>query len=147
MVEARARILIVDDEPIKCSVMEEQLTEVGYAVTTAANPLLAEPALADDFFDVVITDLRMPGQDGLSFLRELKRQHPGQAVIVMTAYGTVETAVEAMKLGAFDYLLKPADFDSLLEKLEGARKRKDEQEERIRKAEARLLLRKSGNIF
>ena len=66
---------------------------------------------------------------------------------MLTGHGSAETAVEGMKLGAFDYLLKPADFDQLLDKLEGARKKKDEQEERIRKAEARLLLRKSGGIF
>lgn len=65
---------------------------------------------------------------------------------MLTGHGTTETAVKGMKLGAFDYLLKPADFDDLTEKLEGARKRKDEQVERIRKAEARLLMRKSGDI-
>jgi ActR/RegA family two-component response regulator len=65
---------------------------------------------------------------------------------MLTGHGTTETAVEGMKLGAFDYLMKPADFDDLTTKMEGARKRKDEQEERIRKAEATLLLRKSGDI-
>ena len=65
---------------------------------------------------------------------------------MLTGHGTTETAVEGMKLGAFDYLLKPADFEDLDGKLEAARKRKDEHEERIRKAEASLLLRKSGNI-
>jgi len=65
---------------------------------------------------------------------------------MLTGHGTTETAVEGMKLGAFDYLMKPADFDDLTIKMEGARKRKDEQEERIRKAEATLLLRKSGDI-
>jgi len=67
-------------------------------------------------------------------------------VIMLTGHGTTESAVEGMKLGAFDYLLKPANFGSLTAKLEAARKRKDEQEERIRKAEAKLLLRKSGDI-
>ena len=66
---------------------------------------------------------------------------------MLTGHGTTETAVEGMKLGAFDYLLKPTDFNELLDKLENARKRKDEQEERIRKAEVKLLLRKSGEIF
>jgi DNA-binding NtrC family response regulator len=67
-------------------------------------------------------------------------------VILLTGHGTTETAVEGMKLGAYDYLLKPADFKELTSKLEGARKKKEEQEERIRKAEARLLLRRGGNI-
>jgi len=66
---------------------------------------------------------------------------------MLTGHGTTESAVEGMKLGAFDYLLKPANFNDLKEKTEGARKRKDEQTERIRKAEARLLLRKNGGKF
>ena len=113
-----ARILVVDDEPIKRSVMEDELRAAGYEVATAASPLEAEPILATTAFDVVVTDLRMPGQDGLSFLRELKTQRPEQAAIVMTAYGTVETAVAAMKLGAFDYLQKPFSTEELLLKLD-----------------------------
>ena len=65
---------------------------------------------------------------------------------MLTGHGTTESAVEGMKLGAFDYLLKPADFSELTAKMVAARKRKDQQEERIRKAEAKLLLRKSGDI-
>jgi len=115
---ARARVLIVDDEPIKRSIMEDELQAAGYRVATAENPLQAEGELAKGFFDVVVTDLRMPGQDGLSFLRDLKRRRPDQAVIVMTAYGTVETAVGAMKLGAFDYLQKPFATEELLLKID-----------------------------
>jgi len=66
---------------------------------------------------------------------------------MLTGHGTTETAVEGMKLGAFDYLIKPADFNDLAVKLEGARKRKDEQEERIRAAEVKSILRKSRGIF
>jgi len=113
-----ARILVVDDEPIKRTVMEDELRAAGYEVVTAASPLEAEPFLADAVFDVVVTDLRMPGQDGLSFLRELRERRPDQAAIVMTAYGTVETAVAAMKLGAFDYLQKPFSTEELLLKLD-----------------------------
>jgi len=66
---------------------------------------------------------------------------------MLTGHGTAETAVAGMKIGAYDYLLKPADFEDLLEKLDGARKRKEAQEERIREAEAKLLVRKSGGVF
>ncbi len=118
MTEWHASVLIVEDELIKRSVLEDELTAAGYSVTTAANTLEAEPALAETYFDVVLTDLRMPGQDGLSFLHELKEKRPDQAVIVMTAYGTVETAVEAMKLGAFDFLQKPFSTEELLLKLD-----------------------------
>jgi len=107
MTETRARILIVDDEPMKRSVLEDELGAVGYSVVTAANPMEAAQALARSPFEVVVTDIRMPGQDGLSFLREIKKQNPTQAAIVMTAYGSIETAIEAMKIGAFDYLQKP----------------------------------------
>ena len=87
----------------------------------------------------------MPGMDGMETLKEIKRRYPLVEVIMLTGHGTIETAVEGMKLGAFDYLLKPADFNDLRVKLEAARKRKEDQEERIRKAEARLLLRKAGD--
>lgn len=118
MAEQPMSILIVDDEPIKRSVLADSLGEAGYRVAVAASPLEAEPILAERDFDVVLTDLRMPGQDGLSFLRELKAGKPNQHAIVMTAYGTVDTAVEAMKLGAFDYILKPFSTEELLLKLD-----------------------------
>lgn len=115
---ARAKILVVDDEPIKRSVLEDELRAAGYEVATASNSLEAQPYLKNAYFDVVLTDLRMPGQDGLSFLRDLKSRRPDQAVMIMTAYGTVETAVEAMKLGAFDYLQKPFSTEELLIKVD-----------------------------
>ena len=118
MTENRARILIVDDELIKRSVLEDELCAVGFAVVTASNPLEAAQELAKSSFDVVVTDIRMPGQDGLSFLREIKKQKPTQAAIVMTAYGSIETAVEAMKIGAFDYLQKPFSTEELILKLD-----------------------------
>ena len=118
MVAEGTSILILDDELIKRSILEDELTAAGYSVSTAASPLEAEPLLADQTFDVVLTDLRMPGQDGLSFLRGLKRARPEQAAIVMTAFGTVDTAVEAMRLGAFDYIQKPFTTEELLLKLD-----------------------------
>ncbi len=118
MAVANAKILIVDDEPIKRSIMKEELIQAGYAVESASNPLEAEPLLQAGYFDIVITDIRMPGQDGISFLRELKKRRADQAVIVMTAYGSVESAVEAIKLGAFDYMQKPFIIEELLLKID-----------------------------
>ncbi len=115
--KSQAEILIVEDEPSKRAVLEEELTENNYRVDSAGSPLDAEPLLAHNSYDVIVTDLRMPGQDGLSFLKQIKEQNPEQAVIVVTAYGTVDTAVEAMKLGAFDYLQKPFSTEQLLLKL------------------------------
>jgi DNA-binding NtrC family response regulator len=96
--------------------------------------------------DVIILDIKMPGMDGIQALREIKSRYPLVEVILLTGHGTTETAVQGMKLGAFDYLLKPADFEELKNILDRAKKRKAEQDERIRKAEARQLLRKGGNI-
>ena len=118
MAETKASILIVDDEPIKRTILEDGLSEEGFLVATAGNPLEAEPILDKRQFDVILTDMRMPGGDGLTFLRSLKRNNPAQSVMVMTAFGTVETAVEAMKLGAFDFIQKPFSTEELLLKLD-----------------------------
>jgi DNA-binding NtrC family response regulator len=115
---SKTKILVVDDEPIKRSVLEDGLRDAGYFVVPAADPMEATQAFEENSFDVVITDIRMPGQDGLTFLGEIKRKRPEQAVIVMTAYGTVETAVKAMKLGAFDYVQKPFSTEEMLLKLD-----------------------------
>ena len=114
----KARLLLVDDEPIKRVVMEDQLKEEGFTVDAYDNPLAAGDALAKNIYDVILTDIRMPGLDGISFLKEIKSKDPNQAVIIMTAFGTVDTAIEAMKLGAFDYLQKPFSTEELILKLD-----------------------------
>ena len=146
MIKIPARILVVDDEKDFVEMLSLRLEEVGEKVAPAHSGRECLEILGTRDFDVVILDIKMPGMDGIETLREIKKRFPLLEVIMLTGHGTTETAVEGMKLGAFDYLLKPADFEDLAVKLEGARKRKDEQEERIRKAEARLLLRKSGDI-
>ena len=114
----KARLLLLDDEPIKRVVMEDQLREEGFIVDAYDNPLAADDALTKNIYDVILTDIRMPGLDGISFLKKIKDKNPNQAVIVMTAFGTVETAIEAMKLGAFDYLQKPFSTEELILKLD-----------------------------
>ncbi|NQV34442.1 MAG: sigma-54-dependent Fis family transcriptional regulator [Phycisphaeraceae bacterium] len=112
------RLLVIDDEPLKRSVLSDGLSQAGYQVTCAANAVEATQVLSQQDFDVIITDLRMPGKDGLTLVREIRDKKPHQPVIVMTAFGTVETAVEAMKLGAFDFLQKPFSTEELLLKLD-----------------------------
>ena len=147
MIKIPTRVLLVDDEKDFVEMLSLRLNEVGEKVTTAYSGQECLETLENKEIDVVILDIKMPGMDGMETLREIKKRFPLVEVIMLTGHGSTETAVEGMKMGAFDYLMKPADFDDLTIKLEAARKRKDEQEERIRKAESKLLVRKSGGIF
>lgn len=145
---AIANILLVDDEVPFVDTMIKRLTKRNMDVLPAYGGEEALKKLAENKrVEVVILDVKMPGMDGIETLKEIKKAFPLVEVIMLTGHGSTETAVEGMKLGAFDYLMKPADFKELTAKLQGARKRKDEQEERIRRAEAKLLMRKSGGAF
>ncbi|MFQ6113298.1 MAG: sigma-54-dependent transcriptional regulator [bacterium] len=106
-------ILIIDDEPKMCKVLKFALEPEGYAVTTAENAETGLEKFAEKFFDLVVTDLKMPGKDGLFVLENVKKQSPQTEVIMMTAYATAQNAVEAMKKGAYDYLIKPFEMDEL----------------------------------
>src|SRR6185312_10818682 len=108
-----AQLLIVEDEARMRRLLEMQLAGAGHQVTAAASAEEGLARLNDGSADLVITDLRLPGMDGLGFLQAVKREHAALPVIVMTAHGTVETAVEAMKAGAADYLLKPFSLEEL----------------------------------
>lgn len=147
MIKIPTRVLLVDDEKDFVEMLSLRLKEVGEKVTAAYSGKECLETLENKEIDVVVLDIKMPGMDGMETLKEIKKRFPLVEVIMLTGHGSTETAVEGMKMGAFDYLMKPADFDDLTIKLEAARKRKDEQEERIRKAESKLLLRKSGGIF
>ena len=115
----KKKVLIVDDETKMLRVLELQLQSAGYEVAKAESAegglkLLHAAGSDGDGFALVMTDLRLPGADGLEFLKQVRAQTPGLPVIVMTAYGTVETAVEAMKAGASDYLLKPFSLQDMM---------------------------------
>jgi len=105
--ETRARLLVVDDEPGIRQVLETAFTDRGLDVSAASNGDKAIELLQEKPFDVVITDLKMPGRDGMAVLRAAKEAAVDASIIVITAYGTLETAVEAMRLGAFDFIAKP----------------------------------------
>lgn len=100
-------VLIVDDEPNYLIVLEELLSEEGYTVLTADNASEGLQVATTHDVDVVVTDMKMPGLDGMAFLDSLHKLKPDLPIIMMTAYGTIEKAVEAMKKGAFDYICKP----------------------------------------
>jgi DNA-binding NtrC family response regulator len=147
MIKIPTRVLLVDDEKDFVEMLSLRLKEVEEKVTVAYSGKECLETLKNKEIDVVILDIKMPGMDGMETLREIKKRFPLVEVIMLTGHGSTETAVEGMKMGAFDYLMKPADFDDLTAKMEAARKRKEDQEERIRKAESKLLVRKSGGIF
>ena len=146
MIRIPTRVLLVDDEEDFVEMLSLRLQEAGEKVSAAYSGEGCLDALAKTDIDVVVLDIKMPGMDGMETLEEIRKRFPLVEVIMLTGHGSTETAVEGMKSGAFDYLMKPADFEDLTAKLQGARKRKDEQEERIRQAEA-LLIRKSGGAF
>ncbi|MBI5183446.1 MAG: sigma-54-dependent Fis family transcriptional regulator [Nitrospinae bacterium] len=107
------KILIVDDDAGMRAGLTEALRRVGCSVTTASNGFEAVDIFAYDIFDMVITDVKMPRMSGISVLREIKGISPQTPVIMITAYGTIDNAVEAMKEGAFDYILKPFSTEAI----------------------------------
>ncbi len=108
------RILVVDDEPLTLELIVEGLTDRGYSIDVAASGTEAIAKAEATSYDVVITDLNMPGMDGMEVLDHFNENRPGTLVILLTAYGTIETAVQAVKRGAFDYLTKPAKLDEII---------------------------------
>ena len=110
---AKPTILIVDDEPDLVSTIRDFFGLMGFETAEAANGVEAIIQLQRASFDIVMTDLKMPEMDGMVLLDRLQEHWPGTAVIVMTGYGTIENAVEAMKRGASDYILKPIAFDQI----------------------------------
>jgi DNA-binding response OmpR family regulator len=135
MDETPIDILIVDDEPEFAEMLQLRLTHRGHRVRWAPDGPRGLDALAERNPDVVLLDLRLPGLDGLEVLRRIKADYPLVEVILLTGYGSVDTAVAGLKGGAFDYLQKPADPEELEVMLEAARGRKAEQEARIRRAQ------------
>src|SRR5262249_46631498 len=121
----RERILIVDDEANARTALAELLRDEGYAVETAADGFKALPKLDEFAPDVVVTDLKMPGLSGLELMEKVRERDTGCVVIVMTAFGAIESAVQAMRQGAADYLTKPVNLEelSLVLKRELERKR------------------------
>jgi DNA-binding NtrC family response regulator len=132
-----ANVLLVDDEVPFVETMTKRLNKRDLQVSTAFSGVEALEKLdKESHVEVVILDVKMPGMDGIETLREIKRKHPLVEVVMLTGHATVETAIEGMKLGAFDYLMKPCDMDVLISKVGGAASRRREQENKI--VEARI---------
>jgi DNA-binding NtrC family response regulator len=130
----KVRVLLVDDEEQFVETLAMRLEARDFAVATAFNGDQALDYIKGKDVDVVVLDVLMPGLSGIDTLREMKRIRPLTEVIMLTGHATVETAIEGMKLGAFDYLMKPTEIEDLVDKINKAQRRKAEQEERIQKA-------------
>ncbi|MBI1390411.1 MAG: response regulator [bacterium] len=120
----RGAVLVVDDERGMCHILKRMLTDEGYQVETAASGEEALPLIDKHVFDVAMVDVRMPGMDGLQLLDEFRQRSPQTSVIMMTAFGAVETAVNAMKRGAYEYISKPFNNDEIIHIVHNAFERK-----------------------
>jgi DNA-binding NtrC family response regulator len=117
------KILVVDDEASVRELLRRGLSQMGhFLVDVASNGLEAIEKIEKDLFDLVLTDLKMPEMGGIELLKTIKGTRPELTVIIMTAHGSIETAVEAMKKGADDYITKPIDFNELLIHISKAQK-------------------------
>jgi DNA-binding NtrC family response regulator len=110
----KGRIIIVDDEKAILEILQEFLTTSGYAVTTFSDPKEALLALKANDFDVLITDLVMPRIDGLQVINFVQKEYLSTLAILMTGFGTLKTAIDAIRLGAFDYIIKPFELETML---------------------------------
>ncbi len=136
----KIRVLIVDDEEKFADYLCKRLLNRDYDVAVALSGEQALDKVKQENFDVVILDVLMPGIDGIETLREIKGLKPLTEVIMLTGHASVESGVEGMKLGAYDYLMKPCDTDELVSKINKAYQRKADQEARIREARVADIL-------
>ncbi|MBI5250644.1 MAG: response regulator [Desulfomonile tiedjei] len=139
------KVLLIDDEEAFVSALEKRLTTRNVKVLTAhtgeqgLEQLSTEPDV-----DVVLLDVKMPGMDGIATLREIKKSHPIVEVIMLTGHATVESAIDGMRLGAHDYLMKPCDVEELMAKIKDAKLKKQAHQERILDAAGKELLHRRG---
>ncbi len=141
------RVLVVDDEDDFREIFIKRLKKRELNVTGAESGEKALQILDKQLFDVVILDVKMPGMDGVETLQEMKRMRPLMEVIMLTGHSTVESAIDGMKLGAFDYIMKPADLDELLEKMSQACEKKRAHEQKIQESRLRELEVHPGRVF
>jgi len=126
------QVLVIDDEDNMRHMLKTMLGKAGYTVETAADGVEGLQLLKTSDFDFVLCDIKMPRMDGMTFLEEAKEEHPEKTYIMMSAYGTIEVAVEAMKEGAYDYISKPFKSDEVLLTLKKAEERERLKEENLR---------------
>ncbi len=111
----KLKIMVLDDEPIVCKRLQPALEKLGYEVDTFTQSLEALHRIRDLDYDIIITDLKMKGIDGMRFLQEAKKRHPQTEVIVITGFATLETAKESFQKGVFDFIAKPFKLSEIQE--------------------------------
>ena len=142
-----SKILLVDDEVVFTTNMGKLLTNRGYKVMAANSGDAAIQALEKENYDVVVLDLKMPGMDGLATLKEIKKLGLFTETLILTGHGSIDTALEAIKIGAYDYLTKPCEIDDLVGKIEGAWQRKDGAEKKEMKGKIQKAVESPSSIF
>ncbi|CUS76721.1 sigma-54-dependent transcriptional regulator [Candidatus Kryptonium thompsonii] len=125
------KVVIIEDEKIKRITLRDALLKEGYEVVDFESPIFAVNYIEQNDVDVVVTDIRLPDMDGMEVLKIIKKINPNIMVIMITAYGTIENAVEAMKLGAYDYITKPFSSERLIMILKKIEKYKELEKENI----------------
>lgn len=137
-------VLLVDDEVPFVETMTKRLSKRQLMVLPAYSGREALEKLEKNAVDVVILDVKMPGMDGIETLREIKKGHPLVEVIMLTGHATIETAVEGMRLGAFDYLMKPCEIEELVAKVDEAKGKKSKHEQKIMDARLKEITLRRG---
>ncbi len=143
----KMKIMLVDDEERFLKTTKKLLEKKGYAVLTAISGEEALEKLKPQNVHVVILDVKMPGMDGNETLKAIKTLYPLVEVIMLTGHGTMDSAIDGLKSGAFDYLVKPADIDELLEKAIEAFEKRHKLEEKIRLAQTKKFMRSPREIL
>jgi DNA-binding NtrC family response regulator len=142
------RVLVIDDEMDFLETIVNRLKKRKVDAIGAATGEEGLQLLEKELFDVVLLDIKMPGgMDGIETLREIKKLQPLAEVILLTGHASVETSIEGMKLGAFDYLLKPMKFEDLMQKMASAFEKKSIHDKKIRDAKIQELIRYPSRVF
>jgi len=142
-----SKILLVDDEVVFTKNMSKLLVNRGYHVTAVNRGDAAIRAMEEDDFDVVVLDLKMPGMDGITTLKEIKKLGLFTETLILTGHGSIDTALEAIKLGAYDYLTKPCEINELVEKIEGAWEKKDDAEKQDIQDKIQKVVESPSSVF
>ena len=143
MMNKNFTILVVDDDQTNIDVVVSALGG-EYKTISALSAFEAIDQLKEQMPDLILLDVMMPGKSGVETLKEIKNSWPITEVIMLTGHGSVETAIEGMKLGAYDYLIKPTETEDLSQKITSAYQRKSDHEERIRQAEINKIIEHKG---